>query len=189
MPLRPRRDSLESVLGRVLLVTLALVFVPSALANQARVEGTIPTKGVFVPGVTLAGVSLGMTSTQVKQHWGPLYTLCTGSKYCTKAKPVWLFEYTHGEPLGVAAKFDITGKTIAVFTLGAIAGWHTSEGLKMGDPISAIYSVYPQATLETKCIGFDALSFKRGKITTSFYTASGIVYGFAMTTVTEPICQ
>src|SRR5437868_4892520 len=103
-----------------------------------------------------------MTSVQVKQHWGQLYTLCPTSNLCTKKKPVWLFEYTHGEPLGVAAKFDnTTGKTVAVFTLGAIAGWHTSEGLKMGDPISAIYSVYPEATIDTKCLGFDALSFKR----------------------------
>mgnify|MGYP003350526342 CR=1 FL=1 len=40
-----------------------------------------------------------------------------------------------------------------------------------------------------KCIGFEAFSMRQGKITTSIYTSSGIVYGFALTTPPESICQ
>ncbi len=176
-------------MARVLLVALALVLVPPASAAQRRSEGTIPARGVFVPGVSLAGVGLGMTQAQVKQHWGPFYKLCANNPYCTKTKPVWLFTYTHGEPVGVAAKFDTHGRTVAVFTLGAINGWKTSDGLRIADPISTLYTIYPQARIYTKCIGFEAYSYRKNGVTTTFYLSTGVVYGFALTAPTEPICQ
>src|SRR5581483_6448460 len=145
----------------------ALVLVPPASAAQRRSEGTIPARGVFVPGVSLAGVGLGMTQAQVKQHWGPFYKLCANNPYCTKTKPVWLFTYTHG----------------------AINGWKTSDGLRIADPISTLYTIYPQARIYTKCIGFEAYSYRKNGVTTTFYLSTGVVYGFALTAPTEPICQ
>jgi hypothetical protein len=101
---------------------------------------------------------------------------------------VWFFQYTRGEPLGIAVKFH-NGKTVAVFTLGALTGWKTNAGLKMYDPVSTIYTIYPAAAIYTKCIGFEALSMRTAKSTSSFYTASGVVYGFALTAATEKVCQ
>ena len=165
------------------LLSLALALVPHA---HAKAQGQLPTRGVFVPGVSLVGVKLGDTQTKVKATLGANYSICpTENKLCKE--PVWLFEYTRGEPLGVAVKFH-NGKVSAVFTLGAIAGWKTKEGLKMGDPVSNIYSFY-QTPIYTKCIGFEALSMRKGTITSSIYTASGVVYGFALTAPTEAICQ
>jgi hypothetical protein len=171
-----------------LLVGLALVVVPAVGAQNARVSGQLPTRGIFVPGVSLAGVHLGFTQTKVKAVLGSNYQICTVANSNDLCKePLWLFEYTRGEPLGVGVKFHL-GKVSAVFTLGAIQGWKTKEGLKMYDPVSNIYSFY-ETPIYTKCIGFEAFSQRRGAVTSSIYTASGVVYGFALTTSGEPICQ
>jgi hypothetical protein len=58
----------------------------------------------------------------------------------------------------------------------------------MYDPVSNIYSLY-ETPIYTKCIGFEAFSQRRGTITSSIYTASGVVYGFALTAPGEAICQ
>jgi hypothetical protein len=169
-------------------VLLALLFVPQALASQTHATaGHLPTRGVFVPGVSLVGVKLGMSQTQVKTVLGGNYSQCTVAVTLLCKEPAWLFTYTRGEPLGVAVKFHNL-KVSAVFTLGAIAGWKTSDGLKMGDPAASIYNFY-QTPIYTRCVGFEALSMRKGTVTTSFYTSSGIVYGFALTTPPEGVCQ
>jgi len=142
---------------------------------------------VFVPGVSLAGIQLGFTQTRVKAALGSNYRLCTIANSNLCKEPLWLFEYQRGEPLGVAVRFH-NSKVSAVFTLGAIQGWKTREGLKMYDPVSNIYSLY-ETPISTKCIGFEAFSMRKGTITSSIYTASGVVYGFALTAPGEAICQ
>ena len=172
-----------------LLLSLAIALTSNAHAQQAHATGQLPTRGIFFPGVKLAGVGLGLTPAKVTAILGKNYYICTPANsedLCRE--PVWLFQYTRGEPLGVAVKFH-NGKTVAVFTLGAIAGWKTNSGLKMGDPVSNIYAAYPAAAIYTKCIGFEALSMKTANSTSSFYTASGVVYGFALTTAGEKVCQ
>jgi hypothetical protein len=186
---------LPSLLGQgtvilvALLLSLALALTSNAHAQQTHTSGQLPTRGIFFPGLKLAGVGLGLTPTKVTSILGKNYYICTPANSADLCRePVWLFQYTRGEPLGVAVKFH-NGKVVAVFTLGAIAGWKTNGGLKMGDPVSTIYSVYPAAAIYTKCIGFEALSMRTAKSTSSFYTASGVVYGFALTAATEKVCQ
>jgi hypothetical protein len=164
---------------------LALALVP---VGGARSTGQLPTRGVFVPGVSLAGIQLGFTQARVKAALGSNYRLCTTANSPSLCKePLWLFEYQRGEPLGVAVRFH-NAKVSAVFTLGAIQGWKTREGLKMYDPVSNIYSLY-ETPIYTKCIGFEAFSMRKGTVTSSIYTASGVVYGFALTAPGEAICQ
>ena len=170
-----------------LLLTAALAVVPAVDAQNARLAGQLPTRGVFVPGVSLAGIQLGFTQTRVKAALGSNYRLCTIANSNLCKEPLWLFEYQRGEPLGVAVRFH-NSKVSAVFTLGAIQGWKTREGLKMYDPVSNIYSLY-ETPIYTKCIGFEAFSMRKGTITSSIYTASGVVYGFALTARGEAICQ
>jgi hypothetical protein len=171
----------------VWLLALALAVAPAAMARNQRVSGQLPTRGIFVPGVSLAGVHLGYTQSKVKAVLGSNYRPCTVAMSNLCKEPLWLFEYTRGEPLGVGVKFH-SGKVSAIFTLGAIQGWKTKEGLKMYDPVSNIYSFY-ETPIYTKCIGFEAFSSRRGTITSSIYTASGVVYGFALTAPGEAICQ
>ena len=171
-----------------LLLSLALAFAPHAHAQQAHASGQLPVHGIFIPGVQLAGVKLGDTQARVQTVLGKNYRLCNPADAAILCKePVWLYEYPRGEPFGVATKFH-NGKVVAVFTLGAILGWKTADGLKTFDPVSAIYDLY-QSPIYTKCLGFEALSMRKAGIVSSFYTASGVVYGFALTLGKEPICQ
>ena len=97
-----------------------------------------------------------------------------------------LREYRGAEPLGAAVKFQ-NNKVIAVFTLGSPAGWGVA-GAMMGGPVSNVYNVY--GTTGTKnCIGYDALTVRIGNDVTSFYSAAGVIYGFALTTATQTPCQ
>src|SRR5437764_549810 len=146
-----------------------------------------PARGIFVPGVSLAGVKIGFDQAKVKAALGLNYRVCTPANTNLCKEPLWLYQYQRGEPLGVAVRFH-NNKVSAVFTLGAIQGWKTSEGLKMYDPVSNIYSLY-ETPIYSKCIGFEAFSMKKGTITSSIYTASGVVYGFALTAPGEAICQ
>ena len=175
----------RTVIVTALLLSLALAFTSHA---QAQASGQLPTRGIFFPGVKLAGVGLGLTPDKVTAILGKNYNICTPATSVLCREPVWFFQYTRGEPLGIAVKFH-NGKTVAVFTLGALTGWKTNAGLKMYDPVSTIYTIYPAAAIYTKCIGFEALSMRTAKVTTSFYTASGVVYGFALTAATEKVCQ
>src|SRR5512146_554544 len=99
----------------------ALVLASLAAASLALVPpagaGQLPTRGIFVPGVSLAGIQLGVTQTRVKAALGANYTLCTKVNSPSLCKePLWLYEYTRGEPLGVGVKFH-NNKVTAVFTL------------------------------------------------------------------------
>ena len=182
----------------LLLVVSALALVSGESAHSANAAGTIPQRGVFVVGKTLAGVGLGYTQAQVKAHWGNGYTVCSARPLCTAAQPVWLFEYRIGEPLGVAVRFR-NGRTVSVFTLGAVGvnplsaggggGWKTAEGLHITDPVSNLYNFYAAATIQTQCLSYGAFSMRRGDVISSFYTSSGTVYGFALTATGEPICN
>jgi len=180
-----------------------LLFVPAVAAASVVLAGpanagVIPQHGVFVVGKTIAGVGLGFTQAQVKAHWGSGYTLCTAKPLYSAAQPVWLYEYAIGEPLGVAVRFR-AGKTVSVFTLGAVGvqplsaggggGWKTAQGLHITDPVSNIYSFYSAATIQTNCILYGAISMKVDGVTSSFYTSSGTIYGFALSARGEPICN
>jgi hypothetical protein len=140
-----------------------------------------PVRGLVVPGKSIGGVKLGETTTAVQAQWGKRYYVCS---YCDKL--TWLYEYQTGEPLGAAVTF-VNNKVVAVFTLGSPAGWG-EKGLMMGDPISNVYAVF-SATANKQCIGYTALTVREGAATTSFYSASGVVYGYALTAPSEPTCQ
>jgi len=166
-----------------------------------------------VPGQSIAGVTIGMTEQQVVAKWGHGYEICVS---CGK-KLVWLYEYKGSEPLGAAVKFDApapkgstntqkakgvapsgnllgsanapgNSKVIAVFTLGSPTDWGIKGKVMTFGPITDVYNVY--GNLNTvQCIGYVALTAKVGQNTFSFYTSSGVIYGFALTGPTEPACQ
>jgi len=177
-----------------------LGLMPAAEADSAQAARTVPQHGVFVVGKTLGGVGLGYTQRQVTQRWGQSYTVCTSPQpLCSPTEPVWIFiaPSSGDEPMGAGVRLR-NGKTTAVFTIGTpgvnslsaggLGGWKTSEGLHTFDPISSINSLYPAATIQTACILYGALSMRQGGVTSSFYTSSGTVYGFALSKPNEPIC-
>src|SRR5436309_1889294 len=107
----------------VLSLALALV------SHHAAPSPHFPTVGVITPGSSFAGIKVGQTEQQVTAIWGHHYVPCTS--YCVDT--TWLYEYAGSEPLGAAVRFE-KNKVVAVFSLGSPAGWHTSNGLAMGDP-------------------------------------------------------
>ena len=82
-----------------------------------------------------------------------------------------MYFYPSGEPVGAAVRFR-NNKAVAVFTLGAVPGWKTTEGIKIADPASKVYDFYGNPKY-TKCIGYEALSLTRSGVTTSFYLTDG----------------
>jgi hypothetical protein len=192
--------------GLAAAIAVALSAVAYATAAPAR-ETNFPSKGVVVPGVSIGGIQIAMTEAQVIARWGH------GFEVCTTCGPnlTWLYEYKGSEPLGAAVRFDVkgpwdghkktnpeasytatkyptTGKVIAVFTLGSPLGWGTKGKVMMFDPVSNVYNVLgnPQTVA---CIGYTALVVRAGQNSMSIYTASGVVYGFALTGPKEPPCQ
>jgi hypothetical protein len=180
------------------------------LAAASARSDNFPSHGVVVPGQSIGGITLGMTEQQVEQHWGHGFFVCTK---CGK-NLVWLFEYPGAEPLGAAIKFDApasagvtptstktttskvpstlaklnaSAKVVAVFTLGSPLGWGT-KGAMMFDPVSNVYNLFGN-TGDAQCIGYDALTVRIGSSTMSFYTASGVIYGYALTAPTQSPCQ
>jgi hypothetical protein len=109
---------------------LSSALTPHAHPKQARAAGRLPTRGIFVPGTSPAGLELGDTIRGAKTVLGANHTLCTTTDSPLRSEPVCLFEDTRGEPRGAAAKFH-NGRVSADFTLGAIDGSRTAEGLRM----------------------------------------------------------
>lgn len=163
-------------------LSAALALFSHTGAHSARAAGHLPIRGLVIPGVSFAGVKIGDTEQRVRQLWGSNFVTC---KYCTDA--TWLYEYQNGEPLGAAARFE-NNKVVAVFSLGSPSGWRTNKGLYIGDPIQNVYEYFPK-TGTTRCIGFDAITIRNGKVVTAFYSAAGVVYGFALVTPAMTVCQ
>ena len=191
----------------VLSAVLALV---SHSASTPSHAANFPSKGNVVPGQTIGGIGLGMSELQVKQRWGHNYSVCTT---CGGRNLIWLYEYQGGEPLGAAVKFNIpntasstsksskttskaavaaaaaaaTAKVVAVFTLGSPLGWGV-KGAMMFDPVSNVYNIFGNPGT-ANCVGYTALTIRIGANTMSFYSASGVIYGFALTAPSQSPCQ
>jgi hypothetical protein len=185
-------------------------------AGAGAASSNFPSKGIVVPGQTIGGISIGMTEAQVVQHWGHNYAVCTscgpyltwlytypgseplgaGIKFNVKAttagvKPTAAKgSTTKGKVTSTAPKtaaLNPAAKVVAVFTLGSPGGWG-AKGAMMFDPVSNVYDLFGNPG-DSQCIGYDALTVRVGSNTMSFYTASGVIYGYALTGPSQPPCQ
>jgi hypothetical protein len=163
-------------------IGVALALVLAASSTPAR--ASLPRHGVLVPGQSLAGVRLGATPAAVRARWGRDYSVCDRC-----GEPTWYFTYEHstGEPLGAGVSFR-RGRASAIFTLGAPRGWRTREGLRLGDGIDRVQTLYGGLAWKA-CIGYQALSMRRVDVVTSIYADGESVYGFALTRAGESICR
>ena len=150
-----------------------------ALAHRAHVA-RLPVDGVFVPGKSLAGVQLGDTAAAVRDQWGSRYTVCRTCNPMT-----WFYFDSPTSDAGVAVAFR-HGLVTAVFTLGSPDGWHTSDGVKVGELLQRFNDPRGKTTA---CSGYGAISTRSGSAVTSILTIGQAVYGFALTRPSEPVCH
>jgi hypothetical protein len=201
------------VLALTASVIVAVVSVTVAGARSTN----FPVKGLIVPGRSIGGIALGMTEQQVEQRWGHNFYVCTkcgsnlvwlyeypgseplgaGIKFNVPASggatvtPVTPTAKTGSKTptttTSAPPKLNPAAKVVAVFTLGSPTGWGT-KGAMMFDPVSNVYNLFGNAG-DAQCIGYDALTVRIGASTMSFYTSSGVIYGYALTAPSQPPCQ
>src|SRR5579862_5255691 len=159
----PALDPLVPVKKTLAALSIALVCVPFAAASPTASKPNLPVHGVLHLGDNLAGVRIGDTNARVRKLWGSNYQLCPDCD-----SPTWYYLYESGEPLGAAVTFK-GGKVVAAFTLGSPTGWHTAEGLLMGEEISRAAELYPSLGWHV-CIGYGAMTKRIGNTVTSIYT-------------------
>jgi hypothetical protein len=184
------------LLGTLTLVCGLAASTAAALPAAQERRSAVPRTGLFVVGKSLAGVSLGHTPEQVRKRLGSNFVVCP-QDVCKDKKQTWLYYLPAdpsrlrldpvASPVGMAVRFK-NNKAYAVFTLGAVLGWKSSQGIKIADPTSRIYEFYGN-TATTDCIGYQALSLRTGSNVSSFYLTGGVVYGFALTAPGVPVCQ
>ena len=114
-----------------------------ALASSARRgarprppgSGQAPTGGSFTPGVTLAGVELGLTGSEVLEAW----EIATASARVRGADVVLQREAVPAAGHGRGLR---AGRVVHAFTVWQPAGWTTPEGLALGAPAGDIGATY-----------------------------------------------
>jgi hypothetical protein len=147
----------------------------------ARPAAGLPDHGVLVPFRSLAGVRLGDTPAKVEARIGTRYQACARCATAT-----WYYSRTGTSP-GLAVAFR-RGRVSAVSTLGAPIGWRTSDGLRVGEGLDRLQTLYAKFTWRT-CVGYGALSLRKAGVVTAIYTTADVVYGFGLLRPAEPICR
>ena len=139
-------------------LSLALALVSHSSAHQAAPRRTSRSRGVVVPGVSFAGIKLGDTEQRVRAVWGHNFTTCG---YCKDT--TWLYEYRGGEPLGAAVRFQNGQARRRV--LARVAGrLEDGQGASTWATRSRTSTSTTRRTGTTRCIGFDAITAKTGKV-------------------------
>jgi hypothetical protein len=153
----------------------------AALVLAAGAAAAPPRAGLFVPGVSLGGLTLGMTKAQVRRAWGPAYGVCRGCPQLT-----WYFNYRPYRPQGAGVQFR-DGRVEAVFTHWAPAGWHTGGRVRIGDPSAVVaqrYDALPPST----CATYTVVTVIRLNTINAFYIVGDTIWGFGLTSARVPPC-
>jgi hypothetical protein len=162
----------------------ALLLASLAALAAATIAGaaTAPRSGLFIPGVSLGGVKLGMTQAQVRARWGSDYGVC---RACPM--PTWYYNYVKRQPQGLGVTFK-DHRVDSVFTIWAPSGWHTPEGLAIGQPDVQIGALYGHV-FRTDCANYAAIWFKKRKVVVVVYIAQSKVFGFGLSRVGAQLCR
>ncbi len=159
------------------LVSLAVV----ALAFAGAATAGPPDQGVLVPGVSLGGVRLGWTTAQIEAVWGRAEGHCRSCRHDTLYFNRFAFR-----PQGVGVELQ-RGRAAAIFTLWAPAAWHTSLGLRIGEPLIRVEATHP-GTIRTPCTGYDAYVLLGSKAQSVIYVSDGKVWGFGLLGAGRSVC-
>ena len=152
-----------------------------AVVGAATAGTNPPDQGILIPGVSLGGAKLGWTKAQVEAIWGGAEGHC---RSC--ARDTLYFNRYAFRPQGVGVELA-RGRVDAIFTLWAPAAWHTSLGLRIGEPLIRLAATYP-ATLQTKCAGYDAYTIVGRSAQSAIYVSDDKVWGFGLVRPGRSVC-
>jgi hypothetical protein len=147
------------------LVAALVLVLPAAAAP--------PAGGTFTPGVSLAGVELGLTHSDVLQTWGKRHGVC---RECEE--PTWYVNEKPFQPQGMGVVFE-AGRVVHAFTVWQPEGWTTPEGLELGAPAGDIGATYGELA-EIDCGAYLALVDNGSGATSAFYVYEDEVWGFGL---------
>jgi hypothetical protein len=155
-------------MGKTLLATLV-----AATALAAPAAASLPQAGTLVPGRSLGGIRLGETPDAVRAALGRRFGVCNDC-----ARTTWYFTYKPFDAHGLAVEF-IHGHVVAVYTLSQPAGWHATNGLRLG---ATPLQVHRRAgALHTiTCNGYDALAADTSHTRTVYYIFDGRLWAFGL---------
>ena len=147
-------------------------FLAAAVLAVPAIAG-LPQAGTLVPGQSLGGIRLGETPHAVRAALGRRYGICDG---CTR--PTWYFTYKPFDAHGLAVEF-VHRRVSAVYTLSQPAGWHATNGLRLG---ATPLQVHRRAgSLHTiACTGYDALVADTGRARTAYFIYDGHLWAFGL---------
>jgi hypothetical protein len=163
--------------GRVIVAGLAL----ACLAIPAAASAKLPTPKttLIAPGLSIAGVKLDMTRTQVFHQWGS--TSCP-SNVCTWNGPG---PAGHNERATVslfnskAVQITITAASSGTnlkFKPGVLSNWKTGKNIGLGSTKTAVKRAYPAAVTNASegVQGFDLFAGKRPNLRYTRFSTPGI---------------
>jgi len=151
-----------------------LIAAALALALAASAAAAPPVAGIFVPGKSLGGVSLGMTKHDVLEVWGRRHGVC---RNCSRT--TWYFNYERFRPQAAGVVFR-RGRVVQVFTVWKPAGWRTPGALLLGAQVEQVTRAY--GALEKRvCSGYYALLQPARRAVSVFYIDGTELWGFGLT--------
>lgn len=153
-----------------------------ALALSAPAAAAPPGAGVLVPGRSLGGIEIGATKAEVERRWGRAYGVC---RVCPQE--TWYFNYFAFQPRGAGVELR-AGRVAAVFTLYQPAGWRTTRGLVLGDPVVRVTALYG-ALIRRECGGYAALVLPGRGVRTAFYVLDDRLWAFGLARSGIPLCR
>lgn len=150
---------------------LATVLAAAALAVPAAAG--LPRAGTLVPGVSLGGVRLGETEHTVRTALGAQFGVCNDC-----ARTTWYFTYKPLQPRGLAVEFE-RRRVVAIYTLWKPAGWHSTNGLRLGATPLQVHRRAGELQTIT-CDGYDALVADTPSSRTAYYIFDGSLWAFGL---------
>lgn len=153
----------------------------AALVIASAATAAPPRAGLFVPGVSLGGLRIGMTKAQVRHAWGSSYGVCRGCPELT-----WYFNYRRYHPEGAGVTFR-RGRVVAVFTHWSPPAWHTPGRITIGDASAVVEQRY-DALPPTTCGSYTVVNVIRLNVINAFYIVDDKIWGFGITTARVAPC-
>ena len=128
---------------------------------------------MLVPGVSLGGVEIGMTTQEVLDAWGTRHGVC---RDC--ARTTWYFNYRAFAPEGAGVEFR-RARVHRIFTVWKPLGWRAADGLALGASASAAED---QQEIQDRheCAGYTALLAPGEAGTSVFYLYRDELWGFGL---------